>query len=95
MRSSIPMLRPAVVAAALLFVAACGSDKTCSDACNNMFACTADIGQSLVGTDVNNCIDRCNAGSCTDKQGAINCMDGLACVAGGVASCLGSFGCVW
>jgi hypothetical protein len=71
----------------LLSLAGCGDgdNKTCTEACNTLFACSAKLNLSpsdFMGSNyatVDSCIARCNTGSCAKKQQMINCGAGLQC----------------
>ena len=75
------------VAVAFIGVADCGggSDKTCSDACNNLFACGAKLGvapSTLLGSNyatVDTCIARCTNGGCPKVTQLVNCSAAVQC----------------
>ncbi len=75
-----------VAAVAFVGIAGCGgSDKTCTDACNNLFACGTKLGvapSTLLGSNyatVDTCIARCTTGGCPKITQLVNCTSALQC----------------
>ena len=64
---------PVVALIAVLAAAGCGSNS-CQDAVNASGACAAKL-----NTSSNLTLDACNAATCTNKQGYIDCVVGLSC----------------
>jgi hypothetical protein len=87
--------RSAVAVSAVILVAAAGcggtggtggtENKTCADACNNLFNCGTKLSvapSSFLGpnyADVSSCINRCTTGSCPKAQQLVNCAAALQC----------------
>jgi len=77
-----------VVGAAVAFmgIADCGgSDKSCADACNTLFACGTKLGvapSTILGSNyatVDTCIARCTNGGCPKVTQLVNCSAALQC----------------
>jgi hypothetical protein len=87
------------LAAAIVMVGCNGSSKSCTDAANAVAACNVKLG--VIFTDNGKPLDApmCDAASCTNKQGLIDCVAGLPCgndaptYAAGLVNCIKSNGC--
>jgi hypothetical protein len=84
-----------------LSMAACGgsgSSNSCTDACNHAISCATQQNITAPSPYDNDqdCIAACNAGNCTTKQNAIDCVVELSCNANIVANvegCISNAGC--
>ncbi len=75
------MRRVFLAVSAVALLSACGSGKSCSDACNAVYNCAVSqgIGASLGPTFVSTCVQACNATTCSNKQQVIDCVAGAKC----------------
>ena len=88
MRYAILVRRSLMVLSAVALLTGCGgssSDKSCSDACNNLFNCATKLDfapSTYLGTNyatLSSCISRCNSGTCPNRQELINCTASVQC----------------
>ena len=56
----------------------CGS-TSCQDACNAAVACANKFTPGQTDITGTNCVNACNASTCSTKQNAIDCINGASC----------------
>jgi len=88
MRCTLPVRRSLVVFAVGVLAACGGSeshDKSCSDACNNLFNCAAKLNfapSDFLGASyatLSTCLAHCSVGTCPRQQELLNCAATAPC----------------